>query len=73
KNQGNFVQPTIHTVESCFSHALQMNRGRVFVDLWDLEMFRECRVCFEPRRARLEQMNQFQKILPEIQCHTCHP
>ena len=73
KNQGNFVQPTIHTLESCFSHALQMNRGRVFVDLWDLEMFSECKVCFEPRRARLQQMNQFQKILPEIQCHTCHP
>jgi len=73
KNQGYFAQPTIHTLESCFTHALQMNRGRVFVDLWDLEMFSECKVCFELRHARFQQMNQFQKILPEIQCPMCQP
>ena len=71
KKRGEFAQPSIRTLESCFTNTLQMNRGRVFVDLWDLEMFSECNACFSPRRKRLDQMNRLQKTLPEIQCQKC--
>lgn len=67
----NFSQPSLQTLESCFGPALLMNRGRVFVDLWDLEMFSKCNACFSSRRKRLDQMNRLQKSLPEIQCQKC--
>jgi radical SAM enzyme (TIGR01210 family) len=69
--QGDFIQPSIRTLESCFTNALRLNRGRVFVDLWDLEIFSECDACFPLRRARLVQMNRSQTTLPAIHCQKC--
>ena len=70
---GHFLQPSLVTLERCFNEALKINRGRVFVDLWDLELFSHCHSCFELRRIRLDNMNNVQQILPEIRCHQCPP
>ncbi|MCG2588704.1 radical SAM protein [Rhodohalobacter sulfatireducens] len=72
KKTGEYTPPTILALESVFTDALKMNRGRVFCDLWDLERFSECDKCFNERKRRLDEMNLTQKILPEIECE-CNP
>ncbi|MEX0770526.1 MAG: hypothetical protein WD035_07330 [Balneolaceae bacterium] len=69
QDEGDFVTPTLNALETVFKEALVMDSGRVFVDLWDLDRFSECRVCLEARKSRLHNMNLHQKILPEIPCH----
>jgi radical SAM enzyme (TIGR01210 family) len=70
---GLFRQPTIddveHSVDAAF--ATTRGRGRLFVDVWDLERFAECPECINARRDRLHRMNLEQRILPPIACATC--
>ena len=40
-----------------------MQRGRVFMDLWDCERFYPCERC-GPSAARLHEMNLTQTVLP---------
>lgn len=68
---GDFVQPSLAMLEQCFSKALELNRGRIFVDLWDLEMFSHCNTCFNVRRNRLNEMNNLQRVLPISNCKKC--
>ena len=71
--QGFFRQPTLddieHSVDAAFATA--RGRGRLFVDVWDLERFAECPECINARRDRLHRMNLEQRILPPIACATC--
>jgi hypothetical protein len=71
--QGCFRAPTLEDIERSFESALDeaAGRGRVFVDLWDLERFVECRWCEAARRARLEAMNLGQRRLPRVRCDRC--
>jgi archaeosine synthase beta-subunit len=57
------------SVESAF--AAGTHRGRVFLDLWDLERFADCRACLDARRARLHAMNLAQRALPRVACSEC--
>lgn len=66
---GDYIPPTLTALETVFNEALNMQRGRVFCDLWDLERFSECEDCFQDRKERLDKMNLTQNILPEIKCH----
>ncbi|NGP77416.1 radical SAM protein [Balneolaceae bacterium YR4-1] len=68
KENGKFVPPTLPALESAFEESMKMEKGRVFVDLWDLEHFSTCEVCFTKRKARLEKMNMTQKIQPRVNC-----
>ncbi len=63
-----FAPPTLATIEQSFDAALGLGGGRVFSDLWDLEVFSTCPVCFEERRGRLERMNFEQVILLPVCC-----
>ena len=67
---GSFRAPALDDIER--SHALALThargRGRVFVDLWDLERFAPCRQCFTARRDRLHAMNLRQQVLPQSAC-----
>jgi len=67
---GAFRVPALEDVERSFAHALThaSSRGRVFVDLWDLERFAHCPHCFEARRDRLHAMNLEQRVLPLFPC-----
>lgn len=69
---GNYVPPTLSAIEDLFSDALNLNRGRVFCDLWDLKRFSDCADCFPKKKERLDEMNLTQIILPSIECH-CNP
>lgn len=69
KAEGRFVPPTIAALESAFEQSLQLEKGRVFADLWDLNHFSNCSHCFEDRKSRLQEMNLTQKNQPAVKCH----
>ena len=71
---GWFRAPDLDDIERSFALALghAAGRGRVFVDVWDLERFASCSHCFEARRERLVAMNLAQRTLPLITCPQRH-
>lgn len=71
RKDGHYIPPTIEALEKAFDQALNLNSGRVFVDLWDLGRFSTCGHCFEKRKNRLHKMNLDQKIYPRITCNYC--
>jgi radical SAM enzyme (TIGR01210 family) len=71
--EGWFQPPALEDIERSLVLALghASCRGRVFVDVWDLERFARCSDCFEARRARLQAMNLGQVALPQQTCPAC--
>jgi radical SAM enzyme (TIGR01210 family) len=69
-DSGCFVAPDLDDIERSFALALRHagGRGRVFVDVWDLERFAHCPHCSGARRRRLHVMNLEQRILPDCRC-----
>ena len=67
---GSFRPPTLDEVEESVDAALERahGRGRIFVDLWDLERFSGCAACLAARRDRLHAMNLEQRVRPPIAC-----
>jgi radical SAM enzyme (TIGR01210 family) len=67
---GSFRAPDLDDIERSFGLALShaRGRGRVFVDVWDLERFSQCRRCAAARRDRLQAMNLEQAVLPQRPC-----
>ncbi len=65
---GHFAPPSLASLESVLEIGLRMQRGRVFVDLWDVERFYPCSRCGPKRSARLRRMNLTQQILPPVAC-----
>jgi hypothetical protein len=67
---GLFRSPSLDDIERSFELTLAhaAGRGRVFVDLWELDRFASCQCCFAARRARLEAMNLQQRVLPAAFC-----
>jgi archaeosine synthase beta-subunit len=64
-----FAPPRLGSMEKVLAAGIGLDRGRVFVDLWDAEKFATCPTCAKPRIARLQQMNLTQQIAPKIDCH----
>ena len=71
--EGSFRAPRLADIERSVesAHASRRDRGRIFVDLWDLERFADCPHCLEARRLRLHAMNLEQRILPSASCTRC--
>ena len=61
------VPPSLTALESVVEYGIAIGRGRVFADLWNLDRFDSCR-CSPERRARLQQMNETQRIQAPILC-----
>jgi archaeosine synthase beta-subunit len=70
---GDFRAPRLEDIERSLelAQARCRHRGRIFVDLWDLERFAHCPHCFEARRQRLHAMNLEQHQLPPHSCPHC--
>jgi len=66
--RGEFSPPRLDTLEQALAYGVGLGRGRVFADLWDLERFADCQVCFEARRERLLAMNLGQVTPSGISC-----
>jgi uncharacterized Fe-S cluster-containing MiaB family protein len=65
---GLFAPPKLADLEETLARGIGLGRGRVFVDLWDVERFSKCPRCLPARSARLRQMNLSQRFLPAIEC-----
>jgi archaeosine synthase beta-subunit len=68
---GDFAPPRLALLEDAADYGVALNRGRVLVDLWDIERLAECTVCHEKRTARLEMMNREQIVSPRVYCDRC--
>ena len=62
--RGDFEMPKLASLEEVLHYGISLGRGRVFADLWDLELFSDCQSSFPKRQARLEKMNFQQVIIP---------
>lgn len=63
-----FSPPTVYSLESVLEFGIELGTGRVFADLWDLELFSNCKECFDQRKDRLHEMNLKQVVLPPVEC-----
>ena len=68
KEKGLFASPDIRSLEKVQEYGIGLNAGRVFADVWDIELFSSCRLCIGQRTKRLEEMNLCQKIPPPVTC-----
>jgi hypothetical protein len=68
---GDFAEPGLESLESALDFGIQLGRGRVFADLWDLERFSRCAACFPARAARLAETNLRQAVRPRVACADC--
>ncbi len=63
-----FAPPRLAALEAVLDSGLALSRGRVFVDLWDVEHLFDCQACGPRRAERLRQMNLTQRVLPPVSC-----
>jgi radical SAM enzyme (TIGR01210 family) len=68
QEQGFFMPPDIHSLETVLEYGIRMNKGRVFADVWDLGLFSACNKCLDVRTNRLIQMNLKQEIVEKVEC-----
>ena len=65
---GQFTPPKLESLEYVLRHGIDMVRGRVFADLWDIEQFADCDKCVAERKERLNRINLTQQLLPPVEC-----
>jgi radical SAM enzyme (TIGR01210 family) len=68
---GLFVAPQFRVVEDVLAYGITQRRGRVFVDLWDVDRVAHCLQCRASRVDRLKRMNLLQVVLERIDCEAC--
>jgi radical SAM enzyme (TIGR01210 family) len=68
---GEFAPPRMETLEGAVEYGLSLRRGRVFVDLWEVEKMPGCSECLDRRIDRLRSMNLSQEILAPVSCPSC--
>lgn len=68
ERDGGFSPPSIHSLEAVLEYGLNLKRGRVFVDLWDVERFCDCAQCGPERVERLRRMNLTQTRSEPVNC-----
>jgi radical SAM enzyme (TIGR01210 family) len=68
---GEFSPPRLALLEAAAAYGMALNRGRVFVDLWDANPATVCPHCYDSRIARLRAMNLQQSISPPVSCAHC--
>jgi len=69
--EGEFGPPRLQSLEETLDRGLALGRGRVFVDVWDIERFYECPSCGPARTSRLRETNLTQRPLPPVVCEIC--
>lgn len=67
QQNAEFTPPSLEVVEAAVNYGLSVQRGRVFVDLWD--MCSTSGKCL--RIERLHEMNLMQRVLDTVQCPHC--
>lgn len=70
-DSGEFSPPDLALVEAAEEYGLNLRRGRVFTDLWDVKRRAECPQCFDVRVERLRAMNLSQRVAMSVACAAC--
>jgi radical SAM enzyme (TIGR01210 family) len=70
RQTGEFVEPLLVDVERVTEYGVQLGRGIVLADLWDIERLFVC-TCSTERAGRLDVMNRTQKVPPPVECPQC--
>jgi radical SAM enzyme (TIGR01210 family) len=65
---GFFSPPDIRSLEKVLEYGIGLHSGRVFADVWDIDLFSSCKKCLDQRTNRLIEMNLSQKILEPVVC-----
>ena len=63
-----FRPPGIESLEEVLEYGIQLRYGRVFADLWDIDLFSRCDKCRDKRAQRLRRMNLSQELAPPVNC-----
>ena len=69
---GQFQTPKITSLETVLEYGVQLQKGRVFADLWDVSLFSDCERCLEDRTNRMNGMNLSQSIDDIVSCSCNH-
>lgn len=69
--RGEFDMPRLASLEEVLEYGIAQGRGLVLADTWDLELFSDCKTCYEDRHDRIQQMNLTQEEVPAIICRQC--
>jgi hypothetical protein len=69
--QDKFALPSMSLLERAAAYGLELDRGRVFTDLWDLNDTSGCKHCFSQRIERLRAMNLTQAVAAQVVCGEC--
>jgi len=67
--KGDFSFPMLSSLERVLEYGIGLSSGRVFADVWDLELFSDCEKCFDERQRRLMTMNLNQKNVDQVACN----
>ncbi|HAH46506.1 radical SAM protein [Gimesia sp.] len=62
EQSGHYSLPNFSSIETTLESCLQLNRGRVFMDLWELDQLYQNEPELQSRLARLRKMNLTQSI-----------
>jgi len=65
---GSAHAPTLSAMETVLEEGVRLRRGRVFMDLWDIERTATCTACGPRRTERLREINFSQVVPPRIEC-----
>jgi archaeosine synthase beta-subunit len=68
REQGLWQSPRLASLEEVLAYGIELHRGRVFADLWDIQKMFACPRCGPARAARLDVMNRTQTVPPPIRC-----
>lgn len=68
---GDFQPPSLEQLEAVLEQGLQLQRGRVFADLWDLDRLAGCPACHVARVSRMREMNDTQRVPDPVRCAVC--
>ena len=68
RDQGLFESPSLASIEAVLDYGVGLKRGRVFMDLWDIEHFFDCTQCGPARAERIGQINRTQSAPPRVSC-----
>lgn len=71
KEMNLFAPPDITSLEKVLEYGICLKAGRVFADVWDIDLFSTCKICTNQRIKRLVDMNLSQELSLPVSC-TCN-
>ena len=72
EQRGDFKPPHLGVSEVAAEYGIGLNKGRVFVDLWDVHAESDaCPACHELRIMKLREMNLKQCLMSPVVCRHC--